>query len=169
LGNERVWNTFAGELDTLFAQQRTLGGRDATSRPFSNLAVFKTSKDESYASAGHWMHELTHNAFRPDCGTMLSFELRKPDRTIGGHAVAVYQIRADKYYFMDPNYGVFDYNDDGLSRALQYLFWNGFKNPAEPIYGEDGYTVTNKVGYVVFGQAGSANPFAAQAAAAGAQ
>jgi hypothetical protein len=70
---------------------------------------------------------------------------------------------------MDPNYGVFDYNDDGLSRALQYLFWNGFKNPAEPIYGEDGYTVTNKVGYVVFGQAGSANPFAAQAAAAGAQ
>jgi hypothetical protein len=171
LKDERVWTDFAGELDEEFAQQRRLRGRNITSRPFSYLAVFKTSRDESYASAGHWMHELTNNAFRPGCATMISFKISAADNTNDSHTIAVHQIRPDKYHFFDANFGVFDYSNDGLERALQYLFWDGFNDRSEPYYGEDGATVTNKVQYVVFGKKGSANPFEVgiQAAAAAAQ
>jgi hypothetical protein len=95
------------------------------------------------------------------------FELRNNGEN-AGHAVALYRQNNGNFYFLDPNYGVFDYNRQGAEFALRYLFaglpTNVTTTHADgsrttelktfgPIYGECGQQVTNRMSYIIFERA----------------
>ena len=80
---------------------------------------------------------------------LLGFGLAAPNNAGTGHAVAFHRVNNTTYRFIDPNYGVFEYNLQGSYSALQYLFGTAY---GTPIYGEDGWQVSGAVSHILFSQ-----------------
>ena len=125
-GGGREWGQYAKELDDKFQGKK---------RKFGNIRVVTSSNDQTYGSEGVWHKEVTDNGLQAGCCTIIG--LSAPGAT--GHAVAVHHV-GTAYRFFDPNYGVYEYQMEGLKNALQHLFWTPYGktddglDPLLPVY-----------------------------------
>ena len=149
------WAAFANIMDKYHLQKRLERLRDEESgkqpRLFSHMKILAST---AYCRYPGNLYVAVNNLlylekFRADTVMLLDFQMKVGDRKTG-HIVAVNKRNNGTFYFLDPNFGVFDYDDVGLLAALRYLF---AEDDVEPIYGEDGSKITGKVAYLLFGRA----------------
>lgn len=152
------WTAFAHNLDTYHRQQRAQAGKDNSSRPFSEIKILSSTDRRTYVGGieGAMNELLQLDEFTPGTALLLGFGIDLANHTKSGHAVAVYRPDVMAYLLFDPNYGVFRCPTIGrVLGALCYLFDEddrGAQEGTEPIYGEDGDTVTGGVSHIVFGR-----------------
>jgi len=148
--SEVGWTAFVQVMDRLHLQKRQEQQRTGSSRPFSHIRILAAAKSKQYASIRAAMNELLQlDTFVEGTVLLLGFGIRTSTSNTG-HAVAVHRINLGSYRFLDPNYGVFDYNLSGVFSALLYLFGTDY---GTPIYGEGTDQVTRGVSYILFGRA----------------
>ena len=156
------WRAFAQSMDNYCTQTNK-----ASSRPFTGIRILASTNRDPYASAETAIDTMLGlHQFAAGTVMIAGFGLRLHNGTNSGHAVAMHKLNTGKFMFLDPNYGVFEYTQANLKKALMYLFgrtrtWQraavqGGVHDYEvrafrPIYGEDGDTVTNAVSYMLFG------------------
>jgi hypothetical protein len=122
--------------------------RQKSKRSFSHLKILTSQNSKAYPTIAGAITELLNlNTFVTDTVLILGFGLLSPTST-AGHAVAVHKFTPVKFRFLDPNYGIFEYNRSGLASALNYLFGTHY---GTPIYGEDNSQVTGSVSHIVIG------------------
>ena len=147
------WSALVHNLDDYHSRKRREEDRNPSSRPFSHIKPLKTQNRTQYDSIRAAANTLLQlNEFVANTVLILGFGLVS-DNSSTGHAVAVHKLGTGRYRFLDPNYGVFDYDISGVFTALLYLFGSDYKTNGGQIYGEDGYTVTGAVSYVLLGRA----------------
>jgi hypothetical protein len=146
--NEVSWQAFARLMD----EDRR------SNRPFQGIRIIASTPREPYGSAQAAINALLAvGDFTAGRVMIAGFGLRLQNGSDSGHAVAMHKLNTGKFMFLDPNYGLFEYTESSLKRALMYLFgaartWqSGGPTAARPIYGEDGDTVTNAASYMIFG------------------
>jgi hypothetical protein len=143
------WSSKAATLDNAFDSARGEDSRGLSNKRFSSL-VLLGSKSSTYGSAGAWMGALLSSGVKAGGVTNVGF------RRVGqsGHRVAIWQRKTaktdtDSFYFFDPNFGVFSYNQDGLQTALQILFWRDSDDT--PYYEECASSNAQEMSYLIFG------------------
>jgi Yersinia/Haemophilus virulence surface antigen len=165
---EVSWRSFAQSMDELHSEGRATDQRHAPKKTFSNISIVASTDRDPYNSAFSAITTLLAlGEFTEGRVVIAGFGLRKSGQDTG-HAVALYRQNTGKFYFLDPNYGVFDYTRQGAEFALRYLFAGlptniNTKHPDGsvttekkvfgPIYGEDGCQITNGMSYMIFARA----------------
>lgn len=141
---------FVRAIDAAHIEFRQQQERGPSTRPFNHIKILKSTARQPYPSVATAANQLLQlNIFAPDTVLLLGFGLVSRNRNTG-HAVAFHRVDNTTYRFLDPNYGMFEYNLQGAYSALIYLFGAGY---GAPIYGEDGDQVTGAVSHIVFGLA----------------
>jgi hypothetical protein len=144
------WKKIAKDLDADFDESRAGRKRKGSKKRFGNLELLLNER-RPYARPGLWMDTiLDEDVLRIGCGLLAGFH----EAQECGHVVAIWRRRNNKdqndsYYFFDPNLGVFSYNEVGLERALQYLFWR--EEDDTPCYADCTSLDKQVVSYMVFG------------------
>ena len=146
------WAALVNIMDLQDLQQRKLQGRTASTRPFSHIKVASSKPDKEYPMVRDALKDLIANSkdwFVPATVLMLKFGLMVRGKS-ASHTVAVHRVDDSVYRFLDPNYGVFQYDRMGLVKAFAYLFST---LDGGPVYGQGGDKVTGRVGYILFARA----------------
>jgi len=142
------WAAFVGIMDEKHRVNRGNQARGESTRKFSSIKILKSEKAVGGANVKAKIDSmLLLNEFDPGTVLLMGFDLIANGEDTG-HAVAAYQLNNGTYQFLDPNYGIYAYNQGGLRSALYYLFTNHY---GTPIYGEDGDVVTGGADYILFG------------------
>jgi Yersinia/Haemophilus virulence surface antigen len=165
---EVSWRSFSESLDEAHSARRVTDQRHAPKKTFSKISIVASTDREPYHSAFSAITTLLAlGEFTVGRVVIAGFGLRKSGQDTG-HAVALYRQNNGNFYLLDPNYGVFDYNRQGAEFALRYLFAGLPTNINTrhsdgtvttemrvfgPIYGEDGYQITNGMNYMIFARA----------------
>lgn len=142
------WKRTVSAIDEEFDKQRAGAKRESSKKHFGRLQL-EASRKTTYQSAGFWMGAL-FNAFRSGHCTCAGFSAEGR----GAHSVAIWQRRNvkdanDSFYFFDPNYGVYSFNEDNLQMALQYCFRRDAKNT--PKYVNSTTATDQMMSYMTFG------------------
>jgi hypothetical protein len=139
---------FVRVMDDKHLQIRQQQVREKSNRPFSHLKILASQNSKDYPTIPGAITQLLNlNTFVSGTVLILGFGLLSPTST-AGHAVAVHKVTNVTFRFLDPNYGIFEYNRGGLASALNYLFGTHY---GTPIYGEDNSQVTGSVSHIVIG------------------
>jgi len=145
------WAALVGVMDGYDVNQRKLQSRTASKRPFSHIKIRDSAPDKQYLFVKDALKELIADIawFVPASVLMLKFGLMNKGKS-AAHTVAVHRVDNSVYRFLDPNYGVFEYNLINLIKAFAYLFST---LDGGPVYGQGGDKVTGRVGYILFERA----------------
>jgi hypothetical protein len=140
------WAAFVTGMDQLHRENRELQGRGESHRKFSSMKVIKSAILAGTNAAANIDSMLSVQGFVAGTVLLMGFDLIVKNNETG-HAVAAFKANNGTYQFLDPNYGVYAYDQGGLRSALYYLFTDHF---GQAIYGEDGSVVTGSGDYILF-------------------
>jgi hypothetical protein len=131
------WTQFTQWMDRNYAKGRAFG----------NVSLIHLDPSRDYDSLQTAMASITRpppQNYANGRAMVIGVEF-----ATSGHAVATYWRANNSHYFLDPNYGMFEYRQLGgnnsVESALNYLF--GTVYPASP-----GVTVLNRIEYGIFAQ-----------------
>jgi hypothetical protein len=120
------WADIAPTLDREFRSIRLGESRQVTKKPFDNLKVVRSGFATEYQSATQCLGELAKNGLQVKKCTVLTF---KPRGEVG-HAIAIYQAKAEEFQFFDPTFGTYRFASlKDLLLCIKHLFWESVLNP----------------------------------------
>jgi len=141
------WAALVQGMDQHQKTKRQAAARGESHRKFSSIKIVQTAKLTGANVQGNIDSMLSVPEFVAGTVLFMGFDLFV-DNKATGHAVAAFQANNGTYQFLDPNFGIYAYDEGGLRSALYYLFSNHFDQDA--IYGEDGAAVIGTTNYILF-------------------
>jgi len=141
------WAALVQGMDQRQKEKRQEDARGESHRKFSSIKIVQTAKLSGANVKGNIDSMLSVPEFVAGTVLFMGFDLFV-DNKATGHAVAAFLANNGTYQFLDPNFGIYAYDEGGLRSALYYLFSNHYHDDA--IYGEDGAAVTGTTNYILF-------------------
>jgi hypothetical protein len=137
------WRAVAVGMDTYFNNARRGAGRNDTSRPFTGITVASHTGMTIYPGLGAATNAIfAANGFNIDTGIIAGFEILIPQPNaparVSGHSVALFRRANNSYDFFDPNFGVYRYNQGGVTQAINYLFGTRYQQNGDRVLHANG-------------------------------
>lgn len=141
---DQSWSSVAAAMDTHFADKRTEAGRHEPRKPFSGITagLAQVARENYHGLDAASDALLKADGFVPGAGLIAGFRISVPkgrEMQESGHAIAVFKLNENLFYFFDPNYAIHRYTRTAVVQAIEYLFGR--------IYQENGWRVLNADGF----------------------